>query len=235
VKAAALAMSKHDVDAAAAVADFNRLALFYRWMEWFTFGPFLWRCRLAFLSEMQSQKSALILGDGDGRFTAALLKANSQIEVDAVDASAAMLRQMMLRAEHDAVRVRTYCADARRLDFPSRKFDLIATHFFLDCLTTGEVASLAVDLRERMTSGSAWIISEFATPDTAFGKLFAGPLVSALYFAFRVLTGLTVRHLPDHRGALIEAGFVLSKQQNWLGGLLVSEMWKRSCIPIRNR
>lgn len=207
------------------VADFNRLAPFYRWMEWFTFGPFLWKCRLAFLPEMRSRKSALIIGDGDGRFAAQLLKDNPQIEVDAVDASEAMLRQLVRRAGHNAVRVRTQLADARRLSFPAGNFDLVATHFFLDCLSTAEVASLATGLRGKMAPGAAWVISDFAIPDTLYGKLVASPLVSALYLAFRFLTGLAIRRLPEHRKALHEAGFKLAKQRTWLGGLLVSEMW----------
>ena len=207
------------------VADFNRLAPFYRWMEWFTFGPFLSNCRLAFLPELRSRQSALIIGDGDGRFAAQLLKANPQVEVCAVDASEAMLRQLLQRAGNHAVRIRTQLADARRLNFPPGNFDLVATHFFLDCLSTAEVASLATELRGRIAPGAAWVISDFAIPDTFYGKLVAGPLVSGLYLAFRFLTGLSVWRLPDHRKALREAGFMLAKQQTWLGGLLVSEMW----------
>ena len=198
MKAATLEFEEPEGRIRAAVADFNHLATLYRWMEWFTFGPFLRRCRLAFLPELQSRKSALILGDGDGRFTARLLKDNPHIEIDAVDASEAMLRQLMRRAGPNAVRVHTRLADARQLNFVAGNFDLVATHFFLDCLATEEVASLAIGLRGRMAPGAAWVISEFAIPDTLYGRLIATPLVSALYFAFRVLTGLSIRRLPDY-------------------------------------
>lgn len=226
MKVAALEFKEHEMHPGSTVADFNPLAPFYRWMEWFTFGPFLWKCRLAFLPEMRSRKSALILGDGDGRFTARLLQNNPQIEVDAVDASEAMLRQLVRRAGANAVRVRIQFADARQLNFRAGNLDLVATHFFLDCLTTAEVASLAKELHRRMTPGAIWVISEFAIPATTCGQLFASPLVSALYLAFRLLTGLTIRSLPDHRKALGDAGFVLSKHRKWLGGLLVSEVWE---------
>jgi hypothetical protein len=76
-----------------------------------------------------------------------------------------------------------------------------------------------------MAPGAAWVISDFAIPDTLCGKLVASPLVSALYLAFRFLTGLAIRRLPEHRKALHEAGFKLAKRRKWLGGLLVSEMW----------
>jgi ubiquinone/menaquinone biosynthesis C-methylase UbiE len=199
-------------------------------MEWLTFGPFLTRCRLAFLDELRSRKSALVLGDGDGRFTAQLLHVNPRIEVEAVDASEAMLRQLEGCAGSNAVRVRTNLADARNLNFASDRFDLVATHFFLDCLTTEEIASLAIELRGKMKSGAVWVVSEFAIPDTVFGKLIARPLVSFLYLAFRFLTRLSIRRLPDHRKALGNAGFLLAEQRHHLGGLLVSELW--TTVPV---
>src|SRR6185437_1080687 len=55
---------------------FDRLARVYRWMEWLSFGPYLSRCRRAFLPQLRDARRALVLGDGDGRFTAALLRRN---------------------------------------------------------------------------------------------------------------------------------------------------------------
>jgi ubiquinone/menaquinone biosynthesis C-methylase UbiE len=162
-----------------------------------------------------------------------LLNHNPQIEIDAVDASDAMLRQLVHRAGRNAVRVRTQLADARRLNFPAGKFDLVAAHFFLDCLTTDEVKDLALKIRTGMQPGSAWVVSEFAIPSSPFGKLIATPLVSSLYFAFRLLTGLAIRRLPDHGNSLREAGFRLSKRRKWLGGLLVSEMWEPVRVAVR--
>lgn len=209
--------------------NFNRLAALYRWMEMVSFGPWLWRCRCAFLSEMSASRHALVLGDGDGRFTARLLAENSIVQIDAVDASPAMLRVLVHRARPHAGRVRTHTADARQLppailsrDPPC---DLIVTHFFLDCLITGEVQSLASGLRQNVTADALWVVSEFYLPPTRFGRLIARPLVACLYLAFGWLTGLPIRTLPDHRSALNAAGFTLKERRNWLGGLLVSELW----------
>jgi ubiquinone/menaquinone biosynthesis C-methylase UbiE len=227
VRTAILESNRHDEFASSQPANFNRLARVYRWLEWFTFGPMLWKCRCAYLAEMMNERAALVIGDGDGRFTAQLLKQNPQIAVDAVDASDAMLRRLMRRAGRNASRVRVHLGDARQLQFAAGKFDLVATHFFLDCLTTVEVESLAMRLREALTSDASWVISEFTIPDNWYGRLIAGPIVAALYFAFRYLTGLTVRELPAHREALQRAGFALMSQRKRLWGLLVSELWKR--------
>jgi len=207
-----------------AAPDFDRLARTYRWMEWLTFGPFLQRCRCAFLSILGKHRKALVLGDGDGRFTAGLLHSNTFISVDAVDASEPMLRQ--LKSRTPANRVRTHLADVRAF-FPTEyDYDLVATHFFLDCLNEAEVRELAARLRNHVSPGAMWVISEFAIPSNFYGRAIVRPLISALYVAFGLLTNLRIRRLPNHRIALAQSGWSLVHQHQWLAGLLVSELWQ---------
>lgn len=205
--------------------NFNRLARAYKWMELASFGPWLWRCRCAFLDELRTSCNALILGDGDGRFTAHLLRQISAVQIDAVDASYAMLQVLSRRAGDQSGRVSLHLADARTFKPPNPPYDLVVTHFFLDCLTSEEVADLAARLRESVAPSAHWLISEFAVPRGWFGWLIARPLIFGLYFAFWLLTGLSVRRLPNHRAALQQAGFKLTRQRQWLAGLLVSELW----------
>jgi ubiquinone/menaquinone biosynthesis C-methylase UbiE len=213
--------------------NFNRLAGLYRWMEWASFGPWLGWCRCAFLTEVSACRNAVVFGDGDGRFTARLLAANPTVQIEAVDASAAMLVALARRAGPHSARVRSCRADARTwqpnysLEIPQedQAHDLIVTHFFLDCLTTDEVRALATNVRRIASPSALWLVSEFAIPATLFGRVVARPLVSALYFAFALLTGLAVRNLPDYHPALRTAGFTISKRRIWLGGLLISELW----------
>jgi len=207
--------------------DFNRLASVYLWMEALSFGPWLWWCRCAWLDSLEARgpKNALVLGDGDGRFTARLLRTCPGIQVDAVDASSPMLQATLRRAAPDAARLRVFLADARNFEPPHPPYDLIVTHFILDCLTTAEVQALATTLSRAATPDAQWLVSEFAVPQSGFGRLIAQPLVSLLYFAFGRLTGLGPRSLPDHRSALSQSGFTLFQQRAWLGGLLSSELW----------
>jgi SAM-dependent methyltransferase len=212
--------------------NFDRLAGVYRWMEALSFGPWLWRCRCAFLGEMKGRKRALVLGDGDGRFTARLLRENPVVEIDAVDISRAMLEGLVRRAGVSGPRVRAQVADLRswspelsaRCD--GRDYDLVVTHFFLDCLTTAEVESLAARVRPLLADGAVWVVSEFAVPAGWFGRLVARPVVGFLYRTFGWMTGLRVRELPDHASALERSGFRLLRRTRWLRGLLVSECWR---------
>lgn len=207
--------------------DFDRLARVYRWMEFASFGPWLWWCRCTFSGELRNSKRALVLGDGDGRFTARLLRANPAVVVDAVDSSAAMLRRLESRAGGCGGRLRTHLCDARRWQPPTnaQPYDLVITHFFLDCLTTAEVEKLAVDLRPLLAEDALWVVSEFATAPDWFGRTVARPVVTLLYGAFHLLTGLEVRRLPEHRQALMQAGMILQRRRDWLHGLLTSELW----------
>ena len=205
--------------------NFNHVARIYAPMEKLTFGPWLWRCRCSFMGDLKTQRSGLVLGDGDGRFTAKLLSENPLVLVDAVDASVEMLNELSRNAGLHVGRVRVHLADARAWEPKGSAYDLIATHFFLDCMTTAEVAELARKIRTRATPGAVWVVSEFAVPQGWFGWLVAGPLVRALYLAFFMLTGLHVQRLPRYREAMAEAGWTQTAEHRHLGGLLASELW----------
>jgi len=209
-------------------ANFDCIALAYRWMEFLSFGRSLERCRNHFLPRLSECQSALLLGDGDGRFFARLLAENSEICGDAVDTSAAMLRLLLVRADstvEDATG-RLCIHHASALSFvPERTYDLIVTHFFLDCLTQSEVDGLALGLAGHVRCKGLWLISDFAIPSGAMHWP-ARCIVRLLYSSFRLLTGLQTAELPDHSGALTAAGFSRVAQHSSLAGLLSSEIWE---------
>jgi hypothetical protein len=219
-----------------ATPNFNRLAPLYHWMEYLSFGPWLWWCRCTFLRDLSGCRHALVLGDGDGRFTARLLRVNPAIRILAVDASPAMLCALERRAAPNAARLRIECSDLRIWQPPpdAPHYDLIVTHFFLDCLTTEDVEALAIKLITAVAPHALWLVSEFAIHPSAAGQAIAGTIVGALYRAFGWLTGLTVRRLPQYESALRAAGFALQKRRNWLGGLLVSQLFQAGPAPGRD-
>ena len=206
----------------------DRLARWYRVLEHAGFGRALHQRRTAFLDQMSTARRVLVLGDGDGRFLTAFLRANRFAEVDSVDNSAAMLAFARQRlGEADAARVRFHHADARRWQPPPVSYDLIVTHFFLDCFAEAEIRPLVARLAAFAAPGARWVVSEFRQPDRGLAAWHARMWIAGLYAFFRVATGLRVRRLPDHSAALAAAGFRLEGETLARFGLLTSQLWRR--------
>src|SRR5579884_25684 len=155
----------------------DRIARAYRWFEYAAFGRELERRRFRYLSEVASAKRALILGDGDGRFLARFSRI-SEASVEYVDSSKRMLQLAGARAGCGRTAYRH--GDARALEFESHGFDLIVTHFFLDCFDSPDLERLIARLQEVACPGALWLVSEFREP------VWAAPLIRALYLFFRL-------------------------------------------------
>jgi hypothetical protein len=221
------------VDPSPASSNFDRVAPIYRWLEYLTFGCHLEMCREWSLPQLAHSRRALVLGDGDGRFLSALLEVNPNLCADVVDASGAMLSE--LRDRNPAAiaegRVRTYHANALIFLPPESDYDLVITHFFLDCFHTSEVAGIVSRVRLHLAPNALWVASDFVIPPKGFASLVARGVVSALYLGFRLLAGLRVRELPDHASVFSMAGFRMSERKTWLGGLIASELWRLETQP----
>jgi SAM-dependent methyltransferase len=214
---------------AASAPNFDYIARPYRWLEYLTLGTALTRCRNTFLAQLGDRRHALVLGDGDGRFLARLLSANSRLYADAVDISPAMLRLLARRAHaaHPtaATRLRTFQTSALNFDAPSEiPYDLVVTHFFLDCFTRSELDLLVRRLRSHLAPGALWVLSDFRIPHGPL-RWPARALIRSLYCAFRILTGLRTDRLPDYTATLTSAGFVRTARQLSFGGILGAELW----------
>ena len=209
-------------------SGFDRLATPYRWLEYLSFGRALERCRCRFMTEMADTRSALLLGDGDGRFAASLLLAAPLAHVEAVDESAAMLAALSERCTTAGVcgRVTLNQADLTR-GVPALRgapFDLVVTHFFLDCLSERDTAMLVDETMPMLDRNARWVVSEFNIPHGPM-HVPARIVVWILYAAFRLLTGLRAQQLPNHAAILRRRGFTLKRYSTSLRGLLRSEVW----------
>jgi hypothetical protein len=207
--------------------DFDGVAPFYRWLEYLSLGPMLERVRFSLIEVLPECRSALILGDGDGRFSARLLGARRGVRVEAVDLSARMLALLESRvaAQGDRARVETHRADAMQFT-PRTAPDLVVTHFFLDCLEDAEVRTLVMRLTAAVAPDAHWLLSEFCVPEGWLARP-AKAYIGLLYLAFRLLTGLRTRRLPDYCAALAQAGWVHVRERRYLFGLLTAQLWRR--------
>jgi SAM-dependent methyltransferase len=199
-------------------------------MEYLSLGTMLERTRWWALDAgwLDGCRRALVLGDGDGRFTARLLERNPGVQVEAVDASAGMLRLLERRCARFGERLRVRCGDARAMKFADGA-DVVVTHFFLDCLEQDEVYGLVQRVCGGLAPGAIWVVSEFRVP-SGWLRWPAWLLVRGLYLSFRVLTGLRVTQLPHYEAALSEAGFARVVERSLLGGVLVSQVFRLAVV-----
>ena len=114
--------------------------------------------------------------------------------------------------------------------FPEAPFDLIITHFFLDCFDEVEIASLVSRINGAAEDEALWVVSDFAIPRRPGARLVGSLIVRGLYLSFGLLTGLKARRLPDHGRVMREAGWMLEDRRELLLGLLVSESWRRNIV-----
>ncbi len=210
--------------------NFDRVARLYRWAEFFLLGPLLTRTREHFVREIRHARHALVLGDGDGRFLAHLLREAPQLQALAVDSSASMLRLLGARCAFAGSRL--IAVQSAVTPLPSgldfRQTDLVVTHFLLDCLSQTDVERLAGHVAATVQPGCLWVLSEFGVPRRnpwrGLGRLY----VRGLYLAFRALTGLQTQSLPRIQDALVATGFHPIHRFERLKGLLYSELWQLS-------
>jgi ubiquinone/menaquinone biosynthesis C-methylase UbiE len=205
--------------------NFDSVARPYRWLEYLSFGPCLERCRCAQLAHLTNPRRALLLGDGDGRFLARLLAAYPNLTADVVDSSPAMLR-ILARRIGRKTGICLHHADALKWA-PSGSYDLIVSHFFLDCFFAYQLEQLFDRVLAHALPGAQWVIAEFAIPRSPIAAYSARGIIALLYRSFGLLTGLPVRTLPDHTTLLQRRGLVLSFEHRYLGGLLCSQLWTK--------
>ena len=208
----------------------DRIARWYQLLEHIAFGRALEQRRREYMDEVADAGRVLILGDGDGRFTAEFLRRSAAIQIDSVDLSARMLdiAQERIRAcELSPVRVRFHQGDVRTTDLPV-KYDLIVSHFFLDCFTRDELPALVARIAQAACPQARWLISEFHVPSVGMWRWVAAALINMMYLFFRVVTGLQTNRLPDYAASLTDQGFRRIQHRSAWHGFLVSEVWERA-------
>ena len=71
--------------------NFDGLAKIYRLLEWLAFGQILETARFSHLDALKGCRRVLILGEGDGRFLARLIRQYPDLTVVCIDRSRTML------------------------------------------------------------------------------------------------------------------------------------------------
>jgi ubiquinone/menaquinone biosynthesis C-methylase UbiE len=209
--------------------NFDRIARHYRWLEAIVFGNVLQRSRICWIDKVPRPARTLIVGEGNGRFLCELLRAHPGIEVDCMDASAWMLqlaRERVWRTNPDsASRVRFFHRDVLNWS-PSERYDLLVTHFFLDCFQRPALHSIVAKLARAAMPGATWLIADFTVPPGRFARLHAKLWLRAMYSFFRFATGIAANELIDPAACLQNNGFACDARKLFRMGMLKSELYR---------
>jgi ubiquinone/menaquinone biosynthesis C-methylase UbiE len=204
----------------------DRIAPFYKYLEQAAFGNRLQKHRTAFIRDAADKRCALVLGDGDGRFAEALAMAYPNLEIHVIESSAGMVAAAAQRLNRHG-NLQIFQQDVFEVRLAVNSYDIVFTHFFLDCFSNQELNDLVGRVSPALTSDALWIVSEFRQAASGWRKLYTRLWLSGMYRFFQITTGLIIAQLPSYPDALQIAGFHLNQQTLSSSGLIVSERWQR--------
>jgi len=210
--------------------NFDRLAPWYHGMECLLAGGLMQQSRTLFLPNTKNCRNALLVGEGTGRFLVELLRSNSHLKITCVEKSEIMIRQIRQRLARERL-------DSSRLEFKQMdvldwtsttgKFDLVVTHFFLDCFRAGQLERLVPLLAGSTAPEAIWLLADFQVPGHGLRRIRAQMIIAALYLFFRFSTSLSANQLTPPDNFLRAAGFTLLGRRLKSLGLVHSDIWQK--------
>ncbi len=204
--------------------NFDPIAPHYRWLETLVFGSQLQEARTAFVRQIDPPEQVLIVGEGDGRFLAEFVKVHPRATIDCLEASTRMID--LARKRLPPERIRFILEDIRSAKLPARHYDLVVTHFVLDCLSERALPEVVAKLAGAAAPGANWLLADFREPHGGWQRWHARFWLWLMYGFFRLTTRLEAAELVDPSPFLCEAGFRLRAQQLSRFGMIKSQCWR---------
>jgi ubiquinone/menaquinone biosynthesis C-methylase UbiE len=208
--------------------SFDRLARIYRVLEYGAFGRDLERARFGLLGRLAGCRDILVLGEGDGRCLARLVRHAPEARIDCFDISPAMIARAGRRLPPGTGdRVTFRCADLLTAELPDKRYDAVVTLFFLDCFTSPQTAGLVRRIAARLRPGALWLWADFTLPPRGLARWRARVWVAVLYFFFRWQTALPARALPPAEALILAAGFRREDERSFQFGLVRAALFSQ--------
>jgi SAM-dependent methyltransferase len=198
-------------------------------------GGVLQCCRTEFLAHVSGCRRALLLGEGPGRFLVELLRINPNAEVVCLEQSPRMIREAAWQVKRNGLanqHLRFEKCDALQWK-PSGKFDLVVSHFFLDCFPPDALAYVTGKVAAATTENACWLLTDFRVPDQGWRKWRGTVVLALMYTFFRFATRLSASQVTPPDEFLRGAGFRLAARRLANFGLIHSDLWLRGNPEVR--
>jgi ubiquinone/menaquinone biosynthesis C-methylase UbiE len=213
--------------------SFDVLAPHYRWMEWVLAGNKLQRCRTALLDHARPAKRILIAGEGNGRFLLECRRKFPHATITVLDASLRMLERARMRLRKSGLKsedIEYIHLDILEWRPAKEPYDLLVTHFFLDCFSEAELRVVVSRMTEAASKDAKWLLADFQNPRSGWRKHRAKLINALMYAFFRPVTKLSAKRLIEPGPFMQAAGFARLESRRFDCGLLGSELWQRRSL-----
>ncbi len=208
--------------------SFDRVAPYYRSLETLVFGQQLQEARVAFVGKIDAPRRVLVVGEGNGRFLAEFVRAHPAATIDCLDASARMIELARSRVQDASVRL--IQGDIREVDLHPGDYDLLVTHFVLDCFVGDGLREVVQKLAAAAKPEAVWLLADFCLPSSGWQRWHAELWVRAMYLFFRLTSGLEASRLEDPAPFLRATGFERDRERRFRSGMIQSAIWRRLAV-----
>jgi len=202
--------------------NFDFIAKGYEKMEKLVFGSHLQKTRLSLLPEvvqrLKPASSIVLIGDGDGRFFEELVKLQPDASYTYLEKSKRMLSLAQARIDSE---VEWLHGGIELIE--GREFDLIVTHFVLDCYSGEEVKNLITSVTKQVKPEGLWLISDF---DGDAGWWARG-LIFVMYQFFKRVARVYPQRLKSFDIYLELNHWQKVMERRMLKGLSYSQLWQQ--------
>lgn len=187
-------------------------ARLYQGCERIVFGNALQKCRTAFLDQCQGR--VLSIGEGDGRFSEALLVQNPEVDLKIIEPDETM---------HALIRERVPYAEFTNLE-AAEACDVIVLNFVLDLFNRKEAEAFLKSLPPTKNL----IVGDFFPQEVngTVERFWAKALVWIMYRFFNFFTSLKTRSLPPTRKILTSQGLSCTEENSQWAGLIQAQRWE---------
>ncbi len=204
--------------------DYSRVAKAYRWLEVLVFSSTLQKARLSHLealvqklSEVKSPSIAVV-GDGDGRFLAELLRSQLDFKIDYIDCSPGMLQIARERVGDDP-RVSWRC---EKFDGMQNAYDAITCHFVLDGFEPESRKRFVASIAASLKTNGILLVSDFDSK----AHRGAAALVLCMQWFFHSCAGVPIVEVSKPDPLLIAHEMTKLGEMNCWKGAIFSQIWK---------